>query len=105
MFIVNFQFSNRRGNTFIMFLKGERIGDCGNAINSKIFRTSGGNYTGVPSLDESLWKKIIGKPYSEKSRPAGFDEGELKTTDPIVLSRCVHQTVQKRLQPGASSLL
>jgi hypothetical protein len=49
-----------------MFLKEGRIGDCGNAINSERFGTFGGNYAGVPSLDESLWRKIIGKPYSGK---------------------------------------
>jgi hypothetical protein len=70
-----------RGNTFIMFLKGGRIGDCGNAINSEKFRTLGRNYARVPSLGESLWKKMIGKPYSGKSRFAGFDEGELETPD------------------------
>jgi hypothetical protein len=64
-----------------MFLKGERIGDCGSAINSERFGIFGGNYIRVPSLGESLWKKMIGKPYSGKSRPAGFDEGELETSD------------------------
>ena len=38
-----------RGNTFIMFLKEGRIGDCGNAINSRIFGNSGGNYTREPN--------------------------------------------------------
>jgi hypothetical protein len=69
-----------RGNTFIMFLKEGRIGDCGNAINSKRFGTFGGNYTRVPSLGESLWKKMIGKPYSGKPN-VRFDEGEMETPD------------------------
>jgi hypothetical protein len=69
-----------RGNIFIMFPKGERIGDCGKAINSERFGTFGGNYTRVPSLGERLWRKMIGKPYSGKSRPAGFDEGEMETS-------------------------
>ena len=59
-----------RGNTFIMFLKKVRKGDCGNVINSSRFGTFGGNHTGVPSRGECLWKKMIGK-----SRLAGFDEG------------------------------
>jgi hypothetical protein len=69
-----------RGNTFITFLKEGRKGDCGNAINSKRFGTFGGNYTRVPSLGESLWKKMIGKPYSGKPN-VRFDEGELETSD------------------------
>jgi hypothetical protein len=63
-----------------MFLKGGRIGDCGNAINSERFGTPGGNYAGVPSLGERLWKKMIGKPYSGKPN-VRFDEGELETSD------------------------
>jgi len=55
-----------RGNTFIMLLKERRKGDCGNAINSKCSGNSGGSYTGRPSGSESLWKKMIGKPYSGK---------------------------------------
>jgi hypothetical protein len=55
-----------RGNTFIMLLKERRKGDCGNAINSKYSWNSGGSYTGRPSETESLWKKMIGKPYSGK---------------------------------------
>jgi hypothetical protein len=31
----NITLGEGRGSTFIMFLKGERIGDCGNAINSE----------------------------------------------------------------------
>jgi hypothetical protein len=69
-----------RGNTFIMFLKEGRIGDCGNAINSERFGTFGGNYAGVPSFSESLWRKMIGKPYSGKPN-VRFDEGELETPD------------------------
>jgi len=60
-----------------MFLKKGRKGDCGNAINSYLFETFGGNYTGVPSLGECLWKKMIGKPYSGKPN-VRFDEGELE---------------------------
>jgi hypothetical protein len=55
-----------RGNTFIMLLMERRKGDCGNAINSKSSGNSGGGYTGRPSESESLWKKMIGKPYSGK---------------------------------------
>ena len=67
-----------RGNTFIMFLKERRKGDCGNAINSKDSRNSGGSYTGRPSESESLWKKMIGKPYSGKLNVRLCDEGELE---------------------------
>ena len=66
-----------RGNTFIMLLKERRQGDCGNAINSKDSGNSGGSYTGRPSESESLWKKMIGKPYSGKPN-VRFDEGELE---------------------------
>jgi hypothetical protein len=66
-----------RGNTFIMLLKERRKGDCGNAINSKCSGNSGGSYTGRPSGSESLWKKMIGKPYSGKPT-VRFDEGELE---------------------------
>jgi hypothetical protein len=66
-----------RGNTFITFQKKGRKGDCGNAINSYLFETFGGNYTRVPSLGECLWKKMIGKPYSGKPN-VRFDEGELE---------------------------
>jgi hypothetical protein len=66
-----------RGNTFIMLLKERRKGDCGNAINSKESRNSDGSYTGRPSESESLWKKMIGKPYSGKLN-VRFDEGELE---------------------------
>ncbi len=40
----------------------------------------GGNYARVPSPGESLWKKMIGKPYSGKPN-VRFDEGELETSD------------------------
>jgi len=66
-----------RGNTFIMLLKERRKGDCGNAINSKDSRNSGGSYTGRPSESECLWKKMIGKPCAGKLH-ARFDEGELE---------------------------
>ncbi|MBU1397801.1 MAG: hypothetical protein KKH85_02725 [Proteobacteria bacterium] len=55
-----------RGNTFIMLLKEQRKGDCGNAINSIGSGNSGGSYAGRPSESECLWKKMIGKPYSGK---------------------------------------
>jgi hypothetical protein len=60
-----------------MFLKKERRGDCGNAINSKQFETFSGDYARRPSICESLWKKMIGKPYSGKPN-VRFDEGELE---------------------------
>ena len=59
-----------------MLLKEGRKEDCGNAINSKYFEKSGGSYTGRPSESESLWKKMIGKPYSGKPN-VRFDEREL----------------------------
>jgi hypothetical protein len=62
----NITLREERGNTFIMLLKERREGDCGNAINSKRSGNSGGSYTGRPSERESLWKKMIGKPYSGK---------------------------------------
>ena len=62
----NITWGEGRGNTFIMFLKKGRKGDCGNAINSYRFGIFGGNYARAPSLGECLWKKMIGK-----SRPAG----------------------------------
>ncbi|MBA4392601.1 MAG: hypothetical protein C0407_03515 [Desulfobacca sp.] len=43
------------------------------------FGNPGGNYARVPSLGESLWKKMIGKPYSGKPT-VRFDEGELETS-------------------------
>ena len=63
-----------RGNTFIMFLKEGRKGDCGNAMNPLIFGNSGGNYTREPNgFCESLWQKMIGKPYTGKPY-VRFDE-------------------------------
>jgi len=62
----NITLREERGNTFIMLLKERRKGDCDNAINSKSSGNSGGSYTGRPSESESLWKKMIGKPYSGK---------------------------------------
>jgi hypothetical protein len=73
----NITLGEERGNTFIMLLKERRKGDCGNAINSEYFENSGGSYTGRPSESESLWKKMIGKPYSGKPN-VRFDEGELE---------------------------
>jgi hypothetical protein len=66
-----------RGNTFIVLLKEQRKGDCGNAINSELSENFGGSYAGRPSESESLWKKMIGKPYSGKPN-VRFDEGELE---------------------------
>jgi hypothetical protein len=73
----NITLGEGRGNTFTMLLKERRKGDCGNAINSEYFDNSGGSYTGRPSESESLWKKMIGKPYSGKPN-VRFDEGELE---------------------------
>jgi hypothetical protein len=73
----NITLGEGRGNTFTMLLKERRKGDCGNAINSEYFENSGGSYTGRPSESESLWKKMIGKPYSGKPN-VRFDEGELE---------------------------
>jgi hypothetical protein len=73
-----------RGNTFIMLLKERRQGDCGNAINSKSSGNSSGSYARRPSESESLWKKMIGKPYSGKLN-VRFDEGELEIE---LLSHC-----------------
>ncbi len=73
----NITLGEGRGNTFIMLLKERRKGDCGNAINSECSGISGGSYTGRPSVSESLWKKMIGKPCAGKP-PARFDEGELE---------------------------
>jgi len=73
----NITLREERGNTFIMLLKERRKGDCGNAINSKRSGNSGGRYARRPSESESLWKKMIGKPYSGKPN-VRFDEGELE---------------------------
>jgi hypothetical protein len=73
----NITLGEGRGNTFIMLLKERRNGDCGNAINSKRFRNSGGSYARRPNESESLRKKMIGKPYSGKPN-VRFDEGELE---------------------------
>jgi hypothetical protein len=73
----NITLGEERGNTFITLLKERRKGDCGNAINSKCFGNSGGSYAERPSECESLWKKMIGKPYSGKPN-VRFDEGELE---------------------------
>jgi len=66
-----------RGNTFIMFPKERRKGDCGNAINSSSSGNFRGNYTSRPSGSESLWRKMIGKPDSGKPT-VRFDKGELE---------------------------
>jgi len=71
----NITLGEERGNTFIMLLKEKRRGDCGNPINSNRSGNSGGSYAGRPS--ESLWKKMIGKPYSGKPN-VRFDGEELE---------------------------
>ncbi|MCR4320819.1 MAG: hypothetical protein NUV74_10860, partial [Candidatus Brocadiaceae bacterium] len=62
-----------------MFLKKGRSGDCGNAENSR--EVSGILGETIPECQagdcESLWKKMIGKPYSGKLN-VRFDEGELE---------------------------
>jgi hypothetical protein len=70
-----------------------RKGDGENVINSSRFGTFG-NYIGVPSLNECLWKKMIGK-----SRLAGFDEGELEIGF-LVTTPVPHSTVKGELGPG-----
>jgi hypothetical protein len=87
----NITLGEERGNTFIMLLKERRKGDCGNAINSEYFENSGGNYTGRPSESESLWKKMIGKPYSGKPN-VRFDEGELEI-EPSATTPALNSTV------------
>jgi hypothetical protein len=64
----NITLGEGRGNAFITFLKEGRRGDCSNAINSVEFGNFGGNYAREPNrkMCESLWKKMIGKPYSGK---------------------------------------
>jgi hypothetical protein len=73
----NITLGEGRGNAFIMLLKERRKGECGNAINSQSFESSGGSYTGRSSESKCLWKNMIGKPYSGKSN-VRFDEGELE---------------------------
>ena len=60
-----------------MFPTERKRGDCGNAINSSSSGNFRGNYARRPSRSESLWKKMIGKPYSGKPN-VRFDEGELE---------------------------
>jgi hypothetical protein len=56
-----------RGNTFIMFLKEGRNGDCWDAINSGNSRTLVGTIPeSQAGICESLWKKMIGKPCAGK---------------------------------------
>ncbi|MCX5847099.1 MAG: hypothetical protein NTW12_12215 [Deltaproteobacteria bacterium] len=76
-----------------MLLKERRKGDCGNAINSKGFGNSGGSYAGRPSESESLWKKMIGKPYSGKPN-VRFDEGELEI-EHSATTPALYSTVQR----------
>ena len=64
----NITLGEGRGNTFIAFLKKERIGDCGNAINSKQFWTV-------------QWKlcqkaKHMRKPLEEDDRKAVFAKSD-----------------------------
>ena len=62
-----------------MFLKKGRNGDCRYAENSReVSRISEETIPEGQAGDcESLWKKIIGKPYSGKLN-VRFDEGELE---------------------------
>ena len=46
-------------------------------MNSEYSGNFGGSYARRPSESESLWKKMIGKPYSGKPN-VRFDEGELE---------------------------
>jgi hypothetical protein len=68
-----------RGDAFITFLKERSKGDCVNAENSG--KDSGSPAETIPEGQagdcESLWKKMIGKPYSGKLN-VRFDEGELE---------------------------
>jgi len=61
------------------------------AINSKSSGNSGGSYAGRPSERESLWKKMIGKPYSGKPN-VRFDEGELEI-EPSATTPALNSTV------------
>jgi len=92
----NITLGEGRGNTFIMLLKERRKGDCGNAINSRCSWISGGSYTGRPSESESLWKKMIGEPYSGKPN-VRFDEGELEI-EPSRSLRQLSTLLKPRLQ-------
>jgi hypothetical protein len=64
----NITLREERGNTFIMFLKEGRKGDCRNAENSR--KDSGTSEETMPECQtyvcESLWKKMIGKPCAIK---------------------------------------
>ncbi len=65
-----------KGQCFHRFPKEGRIGDCV-MLETPGFGNFRGNYTRRPSKCESLWKKMIGKPYSGKLN-VRFDEGELE---------------------------
>ena len=64
-----------RGDAFITFFKERSKGDCENAENSG--KDSGSPAETIPECCESLWKKMIGKPYSGKLN-GRFVEGELE---------------------------
>ena len=71
-----------RGNTFIVFLRKGRNGDCGNAENSR--EDLGILEETIPECQagdfESLLKMIIGMLYSGKLN-VRFDDGKLERTD------------------------
>jgi len=90
-----------RGNALITFLKERRIGDCVNAKNSRIQELQRKLYWKAKQSNcESLWKKMIGKPYSGKLN-VRFDEGELEigrlVTTPALYSTPYFQTQQIQL--------
>jgi hypothetical protein len=64
----NITLREERGNTFIMFLKEGRKGDCRDAENSK--KDPGTSEETTPECQtyicESLWKKMMGKPCAGK---------------------------------------
>lgn len=70
--------TDSRGNAFITFLKKGRKGDCVMLETSeKIRELQRKLYQKAKQEGESLWKKMIGKPYSGKLN-VRFDEGELE---------------------------
>ena len=88
-----------RDNTFIVFLKKRRKEIAFEAGNSR--KDPGTSEEIIPEGQaganyESLWKKMIGKPYSGKPN-VRFDEGELEielsATTPALYSTVIHQFV------------
>jgi hypothetical protein len=75
-----------------MFPTERRKGDCGNAINSDGSGNSRGNYARRPSRNESLWKKMIGKPDSGKPT-VRFDEGGLEIEPSEVTTPVLYSTI------------